>query len=180
MNVTITARHFELTDEEKGFIEERVKGLSRYYSRIIEAHVTVKGERHRIRAEIKVNINNNVFFSETESTDIRQSVEKVVQKLERQIKKHKGRFRKRTMDKEELAILNREASVPDMDEEEFVFESPHTRDVEEMTLSEAVQRVRSGNASILFKDRASGRVKAVHRRGDGKIDVMEMGPEGSD
>ncbi len=177
MKVTITARHCELSNEERSFIEDRVNSLSRYYNRIIEAHVTIIGEKHRNKAEIKVNINNNVLFSEAESTDIKVSVEQVVQKLERQIKKHKGRFRRKTMNKEELANLGRESSVPPEPEEEIAVGSSIEGMIEEMTLSEAVEKVRAGTISVLFRDSSSGRTKAVHRRDDGRIDIMELGPE---
>jgi len=115
MNVTITARHCELSNEEKSFIEDRVKGLLRFYNKIMEAHVTVVEEKHRQRAEIKIKINQNVFFSEAESADLHQSIEQVIQKLQRQIKKHKGRFRRKAVGKEELVAIGEE--VPFSDEE---------------------------------------------------------------
>jgi putative sigma-54 modulation protein len=176
MNLTITARHCELSNEEKIFIEERVNSLLRFYNRIMEAHVTVIEEKHRLRAEIKVNINHNVLFSEAESTDLHQSVEQVVQRMERQIKKHKGRNRRRSVDKEELASIGREVAISSKDEDMSI-ESYIDGEIEEMTLSEAVQKVRAGTSTILFKDSTSGRMKTVHRRGDGRIDVLEMGPE---
>jgi len=117
MNVTITARHCDLTDDEKSFIEERARSLSKFYSRILEVHVTIIEEKPRQKAEIKVNINHNVFFGEAESMDFRQSVEQVIQKMQRQIVKHKGRFRRKTASKEELAVMNREAMLPDDEEE---------------------------------------------------------------
>jgi putative sigma-54 modulation protein len=177
MKVTITARHCELSNEEKSFIEDRVNTLSRYYNRIMEAHVTVVGEKHRHKVEIKVNINNDVLFSETESPDLKLSIEQVIQKLQRQIKKRKGRFRRKAMNKEEIASMARESSIPPDPDEELAVDLAIDGIVEEMTLSEAVERVRAGTTSILFKDSSSGRTKAVHRRGDGRIDIMEMGPE---
>ena len=140
--------------------------------------MTVVEEKHRHRAEIKVNINNNVFFSEAESPNLRQSVEQVIQRLQRQIKRHKDRFRRRTVNKEELVSMGREASLPAEEAEEMSLESDTRGTIEEMTLSEAVRRVQAGTASILFRDLSSGRTKVVQRQGNGRIDVKEMGPEG--
>jgi putative sigma-54 modulation protein len=172
----ITARHCELSDEEKRFIEERVNGLLRHFNRIMEAQVTVIGEKYRHKAEIKINIDHSVFFSEAESVDLKQSVEQVLQKLQRQLKKHKGRFRRRTLDKEELASMGME-SLASEGEESLYTAAVTEGEIEEMSLSEAVERVRTGTASILFRDIASGRTKAVHRRDDGRIDILEMGSE---
>ena len=177
MNVTITARHCELSNEQKNFIKDRVIGLSRYYDRIIEAQVTFSEEKHRQRAEIKININNSVIFSEAESPDFRQTVEQVIQKLQRQIQKHKGRFRRRTLTKEDAASLGRESVLSPSMEEDIAFTGATEEDIEEMTLSEAVEKVKARGVSLLFRDRLSGRRKTVHRRDDGRIDVMEMEPE---
>ncbi len=122
MNVTITARHCELSNDEKSFIEDRVNNLLRFHNKIIETQVTVIEEKHRQRAEIKVKINHNVFFSEAESKDLRQSIEQVVQKLQRQIKKYKGQSRRRAIDKEELVSIGRDTSFSDEDEEDMSIE----------------------------------------------------------
>jgi putative sigma-54 modulation protein len=177
MNVTITARHCELSNEQKKFIEDRVSGLSRFYEHIIEAQVIISEEKHRHHGELKININNNVFFSEAETADFRQTIDQVIQRLERQIKKHKGRFHRRTVSKEDLVSLGREAS-PDgyMDDMELDI-MPGEGGIEEMTLNEAVKKVKAGATSLLFKDSTSGRTKSVLRRGDGRIDIMDFRPE---
>lgn len=120
MNISITARHCELTDEEKSFIEERAQGLSKFHNRIMEAHITIIEEKPRQRAEIKVSLDHSIFFGEAESMDLRQSVEQVVQKMQRQITKHKGRFQRRTATKEELAAMSRESEAPDDKEEVWI------------------------------------------------------------
>jgi len=181
MNVTITARHCELSGEERRFIEERVNGLLRYHNRIAEAQVTVIEEKYRRKAEIKVNLDHSVFFSEAESEDLKPSIEQVIQKLQRQLRRYKDRLRRPAVDKADLAAIGRESSLPE--EEEFSmepFEGITEGTIEEMTLNEAVERVRSGSSSLLFRDSASGRTKAVQRRGDGRIDIMETGSEDGD
>jgi putative sigma-54 modulation protein len=180
MNVTITARHCELSGEERRFIEERVNGLLRYYSRIAEAQVTVIEEKYRRKAEIKVTIDHSVFFSEAESEDLKPSVEQVIQKLQRQLRRHKDRSRRPTVDKEDLAEIGRDATLPGGDEEFSLEPMGDVGVIEEMTLSEAVERVRTGSTSLLFRDSDSGRTKTVQRRGDGHIDIMETGSEDGD
>lgn len=182
MNVTITARHCELSSEERQFIEERVNSLLRYYNRIAEAQVTVIEEKYRRKAEIKVTIDHGVFFGEAESEDLKPSVEQVIQKLQRQLRRHKDRSRRPAVDKADLAEIGRDAVLPGGEgEEEFSFEPLDDGGaIEEMTLSEAVERVRAGSNSFLFRDSDSGRTKTVQRRGDGHIDIMETGSEDGD
>jgi putative sigma-54 modulation protein len=120
MEVTITTRHCDISDQTKGYIDREINGLEKYYNRIIGADVTLTAEKHRQIAEIRMKINNGTIFGKSESADLRTSFDQAVEKLVVQLKKAKSsRMAKRgARDREMLFTGN----VQEADEEEEFLE----------------------------------------------------------
>lgn len=89
MRVTITGRHFELTDALKARIEEKLAKLQRFSLKISEAHVTLAVEKYRHKAEIVLHVNHSVMTSKEESEDMYASVDASIDKLQRMLRKYK-------------------------------------------------------------------------------------------
>jgi putative sigma-54 modulation protein len=89
MRVTITGRHFDLTDALKARIEEKLAKLERFSLRIPEAHVTLAVEKYRHKAEIVLHVNHSVMTSKEESADMYVSVDAAIDKLQRMLRKYK-------------------------------------------------------------------------------------------
>ncbi len=117
MDVTITTRHCDVSDQTKGYIDREINGLTKYYNRIIGADVTLTTEKHRQIAEIRMKINNGTIFGKSESSDLRTSFDQAVEKLAVQLKKAKSsRLAKRgARDKEMLLSSRTEESEEDED-----------------------------------------------------------------
>lgn len=92
MRVTITGRHFELTDALRQRIEEKLAKLERFSVKIPEAHVTLAVEKYRHKAEIVLHVNHTVLTSREESEDMYASVDAAIDKLHRMLRKHRTRF----------------------------------------------------------------------------------------
>jgi putative sigma-54 modulation protein len=93
MQITTTARHFELTPALREHIEDRHQKLVRYFGQLITSHVTLTVEKHQHLAEISIHANGVDFNGRGKSEDMYVSVDLAVDRLERQIKKHKDRLR---------------------------------------------------------------------------------------
>ena len=94
MQITTTARHFELTPALKEHIEERMARLRRYFDQLMKSHVTLSVQKHEHLAEISLHANGVIFNGHGKSEDMYVSVDLAVDKLERQIKKHKEKIRR--------------------------------------------------------------------------------------
>ena len=95
MQITTTARHFELTPALKEHIEEKMHGLKRYFDQLLSGHVTLSVQKHEHVAEISIHANNADFIVQGKSEDMYVSVDRAVEKAERQIKRHKEKLRRR-------------------------------------------------------------------------------------
>lgn len=92
MQIRITARHFDLTGDLKSSAEKQIGKLGRYFSNIIDSHLILDMEKSRMTAELKVKVYGTVLSSRYRSFDMYDSVEKVIDKMEAQIKKYKAKL----------------------------------------------------------------------------------------
>ncbi|MEA2031795.1 MAG: ribosome-associated translation inhibitor RaiA [candidate division Zixibacteria bacterium] len=113
----ITARHFDLTPEIKDSAEEEMDRLTRYYENIISAELVLDAERHRRRAELKVNVYNNTISGSEESDDMYVSIAKAVDKVIGQLKKYKGKLKNRQP--EAISETKRDLTRPNIKDDDL-------------------------------------------------------------
>jgi putative sigma-54 modulation protein len=92
MQIRTTARHFDLTDDLKIFAEKQIGKLERYFNNIIDSHLILEMEKSRMSAELKLKVYGTVLTSKHRSFDMYDSVEKVIDKMEGQLKRYKGKL----------------------------------------------------------------------------------------
>ncbi|MCK5147914.1 ribosome-associated translation inhibitor RaiA [bacterium] len=91
MRINITARRFKLNDELKDYAENEVMRLKKYYDDIIDTEIILGWEKKDRLAEINIKLNGTKLSAHERSEDIHKSIVLAVDKLERQVKKYKGR-----------------------------------------------------------------------------------------
>ncbi len=96
MDIYTTARHFDLTPEIREHTENKLKRLARYFDRIHEGHVILTKEKFRYLAEISLRVGGGAdLVSREETPDVFSSIDGAVDRLERQVKRHKDRLKDR-------------------------------------------------------------------------------------
>ena len=94
MQIVVTARHVEVPDELRDYIDEKVGKLPRYYDRIHEIEVILGHESEQFSAEVIVRAGRKHTFVASETgPDTFALVDVVTEKLERQLTKHKEKNR---------------------------------------------------------------------------------------
>ncbi|MBI4710444.1 MAG: ribosome-associated translation inhibitor RaiA [Nitrospirae bacterium] len=86
MNVIITGRHMELTENLKKYAEEKMKKFNKYSGNITEATVTLGVEKYRHKAEVLLKINGMQIQAESITGEMYSSIDDVVEKLEHPIR----------------------------------------------------------------------------------------------
>ena len=93
MEITITTRHCDLSPSVKAHTEEKLSRLDRYFDGIQEAQVIISKEKFRYQAEITLTVPGRPELVSTEETaEAVTSIDGAIDRLERQVKKHKGRL----------------------------------------------------------------------------------------
>lgn len=95
MEVSITSRHFKVSDTLKAKIEEGFGKLEKYTDRIISATVILEENSHRKSVEIKMKVDKSFITAKGENYDLNKAVEQSISKVENRLKKHVGKYHRR-------------------------------------------------------------------------------------
>lgn len=95
MQLNISGHHVDVTDALKTYVEEKLQKLERHYDHITNAHVILTVEKLRQRAEATVHISGAEVFADADCDDMYTAIDKLTDKLDRQILKHKEKTQDR-------------------------------------------------------------------------------------
>lgn len=92
MEIRLAVRHFE---PQAGFHEEVEDKLNsviqKYFSRVLESDAVFSLENNRFSGEANVKIKGTSFHAHDEDHNLHQCIEKVVKKLETQMRRYKDK-----------------------------------------------------------------------------------------
>ncbi len=191
MEIAIRGKNIELTPALKDYIEDKIGRLEKYFESIISVDVTLTVEKNRSiertqRAEVTMHVNGNIIRAEESSVSMYSSVDIVVEKLERQLKKYKSKiyssmkYRGRARKSKGIpAEVGAEAEGGNGEIEEAYIARTKQVMLRPMTPSEAaLQMELLGHDFHLFLNPESGGVNLVYRRKDGNYGLIV--PEASE
>lgn len=95
MQLNISGHHVEVTDALKSYVEEKLQKLERHYDHITNTHVILTVEKLEQRAEATVHISGAEVFADANCDDMYAAIDKLTDKLDRQILKHKEKLQDR-------------------------------------------------------------------------------------
>ncbi|MBN1794932.1 MAG: ribosome-associated translation inhibitor RaiA [Candidatus Omnitrophica bacterium] len=94
MVFTITARHIDLTDAIRNYIQKRLEKLSKYEPRITEIHITITVEK-KYRHIVEINLHSRRFdvVIKEESEDMYAAIDGAVDRISKILRRHKDKVR---------------------------------------------------------------------------------------
>jgi len=170
MNISINGRHMDVTEALKGYAEEKVGKLERYLPKGAEALVTLGVEKYRHRAEVQIKVNGVVIQAQEETAEMYSSIDMVMDKIGRQVKKYKEKLKEKKGRGEEWPE-SVEQSAP-----EKIPEIIKTKrfDMKPMTAEEAVMQMELLDKNFfVFSNVASGALNVIYKRNDGNVGLIE-------
>ena len=179
MQVSVTFKHLEPTDAIRSYAEEKVAKTKKYLDNPVDAKVVLSVEKFRHIAEINLMV-NGIAISATEATeDMYSSIDNVMDKIERQLRRHKERIKKhkpRISDIEstiEEAVYTAEAfdseAGPEVIRMEDFFAKP-------MSVDEALMQLDLLHKEFfVFTNDVSNSIAVVYKRKDGNYGLIEPG-----
>ena len=92
-NVTVTGRHLAVTAAINDYATRRIENLHLDYPKVVTAHVILDVEKFRHRAEVVLNCSNHITIEASEECDdLYASIDGVISKIARRMRKYKTRF----------------------------------------------------------------------------------------
>lgn len=93
MQLNITGHHVDVTDSLKAYVAEKLERLEKHFDHVNNVHVILSVEKLRQKSEATVNISGASLFADSTNEDMYASIDSMVDKLDRQIKKHKEKLK---------------------------------------------------------------------------------------
>jgi putative sigma-54 modulation protein len=89
MQLNISGHHVDVTDAMRTYAEEKIRKLERHYDHITNAHIVLSVEKVRQRAEATIHVSGAELFADADSEDLYAAIDLLIDKLDRQLIKHK-------------------------------------------------------------------------------------------
>lgn len=94
MQIIISTRHAEVTTALREHVEEQLERLVRFDDRVSRIEVTLTEEKKRCIAEANLSVDREApIHGSAEAADLRSAVDRLSDKLSRQLKKRRSRRR---------------------------------------------------------------------------------------
>ena len=185
MQIHLTSRHLEITDDIQTYIEKRAKKIEAIFNPIIDFQVVMEVEKNRYRTEITLVTRKATFHAQSETHDVFSSLDDVTDKIETQIRRHKERVkdRRHRLSRREVAVQlsgNEESTPLELDTRDLSnMRAPHFRAPEKfaskpMSVQEAVMQLQSsGDVLLLFLNAQTNQVNVVYEDDNGEYGWVE-------
>ncbi len=177
MQITITARHFELTKAIRDYVESSCLKVKKYFDHIINIHVTLALENSRNLCEIALHASRFNLQSQAEEMDMYLSIDTALDKMEAQIKKLKDRVtdhQKRAL-KDQYSEFSRESDILVSPEKSSRKTIKTKRVVPEIfSVQEAMEKLDAQKEEFLiFKNIESDRLNVLVKRDEHNYKLFE-------
>ncbi|MCC7210710.1 MAG: ribosome-associated translation inhibitor RaiA [Candidatus Brocadia sp.] len=109
-NITIVARHLDITEAIKNYALSKAKKVRKFFEWILQIQITldIGGDNSHI-VEMIVSVSRGpTLIAEVSNPDMYRSIDLVVDKIEAQLKKHKGKIQSRIVRRKKPATRETE------------------------------------------------------------------------
>ncbi|MCC5872639.1 MAG: ribosome-associated translation inhibitor RaiA [Gammaproteobacteria bacterium] len=100
MQINISGHHIDVTEAMRAYVLEKFEKLERHFEHITSIHVILEVEKNRQTAEATIHIKGGELFADATSEDLYAAIDMLIDKLDRQILKHK----EKTLDRAQRAV----------------------------------------------------------------------------
>lgn len=171
MALTVKGRNIEVTPALREYVEKRMAKFERMLEDMNEAVVTLSSTKGSDRVELTVPLRGIVLRCEEETDNMYASIDLVVEKLERQVRKYKTKLAK----KNKMVVKpSLDDIVPMEIEEEETPVRVKKFPVKPLSVDEAIMQMNlTGHAFFAFANEATGKINVVYTRRDGQYGLLE-------
>lgn len=173
MNFIISGKNFEVTPTLRKNIEKKLSKLEKFFKPDTEVYVTMGVEKSRQIVEATIPFKNMFIRAEETTTDMYASIDSIVDKIERQIRKNKTRLQKRNHGQLNTEYIN-QLTDSEKEEEDYKIVRSKKFSMKPMEVEEAILQMNLlGHEFFVFSNSESGHMNVVYKRKDGDYGLIE-------
>jgi len=172
MNIVVNGRNVDVTPALKSYAEEKITRFDKYLPKITEAVVTLSIQKFRHKAEVLIKANGTQIQAESETDELYSAIDEVSEKVERQIKKLKGKLQTHRKGDGKSRVEGAVASAEEAAEAGRIIKK--TVQAKPMSPEEAAIQMQATNQDFMaFMNYESGDMNVIYRRADGNLGLIE-------
>ena len=180
MKFNIRGQNLQVTEALKEYIEKKLSKLEKYFESPVESdvHVTLSVVKNIQTIEVTIPLSGVMLRAEERNSDMYASIDLVVDKLERQIRKHKTKVNRKIRlagGKRDLFKVEYSNTIG-IHEDEDTFEVFRTKNftLKPMDVEEAILQMNLiGHNFFVFQNMDTNQVNVVYMRNDGRYGLIE-------
>lgn len=189
MVTTVSGKHMEVGEALQEYVNQRIStGVKKYLNDIIQSKVTFSKKHHLYHVDIIIYDNNSGLVKATsESDDVYAAFDTAIVKVEKQLRKYKGKIRDNAKKGKEnleevisgvkyvLNVPKAEVHQEEHDQEPVTIAEKLTN-IEKLSVSEAIMKMDLAHLpALLFINKLNNRLNVVYHRVDGNISWVDPG-----
>ncbi len=189
MVTTVSGKHMEVGQSLQDYVHARMdSGVKNYLNDITQAKVVFSKRTYLYHADIIIHDSHmGLIKAESESDDVYTAFDTAIVKIEKQLRKYKGKIRThikhRKKDEEDMAMSGIKYVI-DVPKEQVELHEDHEpvtiaekpTNIEKLTVSEAIMKMDLAHLpALLFINKMSNRLNVVYHRVDGNISWVDPG-----
>ncbi|WP_299093532.1 ribosome-associated translation inhibitor RaiA [uncultured Metabacillus sp.] len=183
MRYNVRGENIEITPALREYAEKKIGKLEKYFEESVEANVNVNLKFYNdqeSKIEVTIPMTDLVLRAEEHHEDMYAAIDLVVNKLERQIRKHKTKVNRKLREQgaPKFVFSNNQseeesAAVLDLEEPQEVVRTKRFN-LKPMDSEEAIlQMDMLGHNFFVYTDSKTNKTNVVYKRKDGKYGLIE-------
>jgi len=176
MEITVTFRHTEPIESLRTYAEEKISKIKKFLDSPMEAHIVLTVEKFRHQADVTLSLDGARIKAVEETADMYSAIDQVIDKLEKQVKRHLSKIRSRrseTARSEESEVLRELDESTSLAREETVIEVEKMI-AKPMDPEEAAMQLNLRTQGFLvFRNAKSREINVIYKRADGNLGLIE-------
>ncbi len=178
MKINVRGKNIDATPALVEYAHKKIGKLEKHFDQNTDVQVVLSVIREEHIVEVTANLNGLILRGEESTGDMYASIDQVVEKLERQVKKYKTRMNK-AMRQSGMRTMNEKQAAIQAEEREEEDEKPQVVrtkrfPLKPMTVEEAIMQMDLlGHSFFVFANADSDTINVIYRRKDGNYGLIE-------
>src|SRR6266404_429461 len=176
MEMTVTGRHMDITPSIREYSAKKLDHIGIDFPRVLSAHYILEVDKFRHIAELVLQCGNHITIEAREvSEDLYASIDRVVDKVARQMRKYKTKIQRHRPRKAVLFHVDEHVVTHDLHEDEGTTRIVHTEKfaIKPMFVDEAVLQLELSEGQFLvFLNAETEKVNVIYRRKRGDFGLI--------
>ncbi len=174
MSITVRGKNIDVTPALRDYVEKRISKITKYFSEVGNITAVLSVEKQKQGVEVTVPVNGIILRAQEFNADMYSAIDLVVDKIERQVTKHKDKLIKRFRNHSD-ALPSKFLSdlVPEVAQEELNVIKTKRFTIKPMTAEEAVMQMELLNHDFfVYFDADEEMTSVVYKRKDSNYGLI--------